>query len=630
MLFHRGFRAEGLPSERGALALVAAVCLAGSVDGCNGKSAITSTGAVVSNISVTMNSYDPQGSGSNTQEAYLDVDNVGSGSFGLLFSRAVDGDQSAQPLYAGGLKLADGSQKNVVFVATEHDSVYAFDADGASASAPIWQVSLGKSVPLPNPYFGRKTSKLLCEGSDAPFLESGITATPALDLATQTMYVLALDEDDAHTIPNQTCLGADKKSANYCQTYECTQPTIEYKLHALDMRTGAERPGSPVVIAASVPGSGAASKGGEIAFSALLSLARSSLMLAFGNVYFATGSYVDAGDYHGWVFAYDVTTLKQVAVYCDTRDGVRGGIWQAGRSLLSDGKSLYVETGNGTFNTNNGGHDTGDSVLRFDPQTLEVLDYFSPFFSDYKGQNLLDPLDIDLGSAGAILIPNTTLLMASGKMGVGYVVDTGNLGKWSPNGDKIVQEVRLSWRPQKKSCEDKVSGSEVLNSPIFWQGPDGLHVYLWAGDDFLRGYVLDGSSRFQSEGVCFCTAPYTYFTGATIDVSDPPCGVPSSQGTEVSTTPGGSISLSSNGTTSGTAIVWATHAPTGSTNSIPTFGVLEAYDATNLANPIWSTKTNGSSEPAWNWAKYAPPTIANGKVYVPTFSKELNVYGLSN
>jgi hypothetical protein len=630
MLFHRGFEAVGLTPRRSALALAASVCLAASVDGCDGKSVVAPTGAVVSNISVTMNSYDPQGSGSNTKETYLTVSNVGSGSFGLLFSRAVDGDQSAQPLYAGGLKFADGSQKNVVFVATEHDSVYAFDADDASASAPIWQVSLGKSVPLPNPYFGRKTNKQLCEGSDAPFLESGITATPALDLSTQTIYVLALNEDDTHTIPNQTCLGADKGTDEYCETYKCTQPTIEYQLHALDMLTGAEKPGSPVVIEAIVSGSGSASQGGKISFSALLSLARSSLLVAYGNVYFATGSYVDAGDYHGWVFAYDAATLKQVAVYCDTRDGARGGIWQAGRGLLSDGKSLYVETGNGTFNINHGGHDVGDAVLRFDPQTLEVLDYFSPFFSDYDDQNLLDPLDIDLGSAGAILIPNTTLLMASGKMGIGYVVDTGNLGKWSPNGDKIVQEVRLSWRPEKKSCADKISGSEVLDSPILWQGPDGLHVYLWAGDDFLRGYLLDGSSRFQSEGLCFCKAPYKYFTGATIDVPDPPCGVPSSKGTEVSNTPGGSISLSSNGMKSGTAIVWATHAPTGSTNSIPTYGVLEAYDATDLTSPLWSTKTNGSSEPAWNWAKYAPPTIANGKVYVATFSKELNVYGLMN
>ncbi len=609
----------------GALALVA------GAEGCGtGKTAAVSDASLPdggpSGVSVTMNGNDPTGSGANTKETYLDVSSVGSSAFGLLFTRTVDGDQSAQPLYAGGLEFTDGTTKNVVFVATSHDSVYAFDADDPSASRPLWQVSLGKSVAMPNPYFGRDLA--LCKGFDLPLREVGITATPVLDLSTSTIYVLALSEDDRHTLPGQACLGADPSSKNYCEPYTCTSPTFEYQLHALDMLTGKEKAQSPVTVQGSAEGAGAGSKDGKITFDATPAFARSSLLLAYGNVYFATGSYGDIGIYHGWIFSYDAATLKQAGSFCDTRDGSEGGFWQSGRSLVTDGTSLYVVTGNGTFNADVGGHDYGDSVLRLDPGLNEVEDYFSPFFSDYKGQNILNASDIDLGSAGALLLPNTTLLLATGKSGTGHLVDTGRMGKFNPNGDDIVQEARLTWRTDKKNCNDHVSGSEIHGSPTYFSGPDGLHVYVWGAGDYLRGYLLDSTGKFPSTGVCFCTAPYPGGTGLQIDVSDPPCGTPSAEGTEISSNTGGAISISSNGKMPGTALVWATYSPTGNTNSIPEDGVLEAYDATKLSTPIWSSQTGATSKEAWYWAKYTAPTIANGHVYLPTFSNKLQVYGL--
>jgi hypothetical protein len=620
------------PHRSARVAFAAAVCLAASLHGCNEAGNQLSDGgpdAAGPPVTVTMNANDPTGSGANTKETELDVSNVTASTFGKLWSRSVDGDQSAQPLYVGGLKLSNGSTKNVVFVATSHDSVYAFDADDPTASAPLWQVSVGKSISLPNPYFGRNTTDpSLCAGDIRPYQEAGITAAPAIDLSTLTLYVLALNEDDEHMIAGQTCLGVDPSSKDYCKPYTCAQPTIEYRLHALDLLTGAEKPGSPVVVEGSAPGAGSGSQGGVITFNAALANARVSLLLAFGNVYFATSSYNDLGSYHGWIFGYDATTLENTGVFCDTRDGSEGGIWQSGRSLLTDGTSLYVETGNGTYNANMGGHDYGDCALRLDPGLQGVLDYFTPFWSDYDGENLLDPDDLDLGSSGAILIPNTTLLLATGKMGFGYVIDRGNMGKWTAKGADIVQYLRLTWRYDKKSCTDGVPGNQVLASPVYWQGPDGVHIYVWGGDDYLRDYLLDSNGKFVTQGVCFCTTPYPFHsTGVDIDAPDPACGVPQSQGAEVNSGSGSALSVSSDGTRAGSAIVWATQQLPG-TSAVDSPGMLEAYDATNVSAPIWSSQGNPSRDSGWNWAKYAPPTVANGHVYLPTFSKELVVYGL--
>jgi hypothetical protein len=583
---------------------------------------------VHSGVQVTMNANDKAGSGSNTQETVLNVTNVNASDFGLLFTRSVDGDQYAQPLFMSDLVIADGKTHDVVFVATENDTVYAFDADDAAA-APLWQARVGAAATLPNPWFGPQA----CKGHAPDLRQTGITATPAIDPVTRTMYVVALDVDTTHMVAGATCIGQDSSAASYCKPYACSRPTIAYQLHALDITTGAEKPGSPVAVVASVPGTGAGSVGRLIQFDATVSLARVSLMIDYGNVYFATSSYGDTGDYHGWVFAYDEKTLAQKAVFVDTPNGIKGGIWMSGRPLLSDGAGhVFVVTGNGSFDLEgSGGDEYGDAVIRLDASALTPEDWFSPYWSDYDGQNFLEDFDDDLGSAGGTFIPNTSLLLASGKLGQGYVLDTASLGRWMPKGDRTVQEIRLTWRVDKKSCNDGVGGAIVNSAPIAWVGPDGTHVYVWAALDRLRDYVLTKNGLFTSKGICFCEPPWQVTLGPMayeIYVPDPPCGVPSHMSRDyIMTQMGGAISLSSDGAKAGTGIVWASRPSQGDAYTMPVTGVLEAYDATDVSTPLWSSATNALRDGSGNWAKFVPPTIANGRVYLATQSNQLAVYG---
>jgi hypothetical protein len=586
-------------------------------------------------VVVSMNANDPSGSGTNPNETYLNVNNVNPDHFGKLFSFAVDGDQYAQPLYAGNVAQKDGSKKNVVFVATSHDSVYAFDADAASGT-PLWKVSVGTPSPIPNPYVANNLSSVAaCQGTTFFIRELGVTATPYLDVASGTLYVLALDVDSSTLIKDWTCIHADPTQGNYCQQYACSAPTFQYRLHALDITTGAEKTGSPVTVEGSMAGSGSESQGGQVPFDSMRSFERTSLLEAYGNIYFAFAGYSDNPPYHGWIFAYDAKTLKKAGQFCDTLDGDQAGIWQSGRSLLSDGKgSVYAVTGNGTFDINHSGHDYADSILKLKSDLSDVSDYFSPFLSAYQGNaqyNFLSNWDDDLGSAGATMIPGTTLLLASGKLGNGYLVDTGNLGKWNPSSDKIVQKIRMAWKTNKTSCTDGVSEAFVYGTPVIWSGADGTHLYVWASNDYLRDYLLDSNGQFSTQGVCFCATDWEVAGPAgqvDIQVPDPPCGAPESESSGASIYGGGALSTSSNGKEAGSGIVWATHSTGGNPNGAPSPGALEAYDATQVGTPLWSSDTNATRDGLGNWAKFTPPTIANGKVYAPTFSGQLVVYGL--
>ncbi len=581
-------------------------------------------------IQVTMNANDPSGSGDNTEETYLNVNTVAAATFGKLFSLPVDGDQYAQPLYAGGLTFKDGTTRNVVFAATSNDSVYAFDAD--KAGAPIWKVNVGTPSPMPNDYVGNTTTSVTgCKTMNRFINELGVSAGPVLDPATGTLYVLAVDVDSSTTIPNWSCVHTDATKANYCQPYTCTAPTFRYRLHALDLLTGADKV-DPVTVQGSVAGSGGGTDGqGQIAFNSMTQFARVGLLLSNGNVYFAFASYSDLDVYHGWIFAYDAATLKQVGQFCDTSDGTLGGIWQSGRSLLSDGTYIYAVTGNGTFDANvTGGHDYGDSVIKLKPDLTEVVDYFSPYLTDYQSYDFLTAWDDDLGSAGATMIPGTTLLLATGKLGNGYLLDRSNLGQWNSGSDKVVQKIRLTWKTTKTSCTDGVSESIVNSTPVVWAGPDATRLYVWGSLDDLRAYVLDKNGQFSSQGVCFCSTEWQV-AGPNDTIAnlpaDPPCGVTDSKSSSPATLGGGALSISSNGKERGTGVLWATHALSGNTYGMSSPGVIEAYDATDVSTPIWSSATK-ASDGFGNWAKFTPPTIANGKVYVPTFSKQLFVYGL--
>ena len=354
--------------------------------------------------------YDNARTGANRNEGMLTPRNVNVTQFGKLFAFKVDGDVYAQPLYMPDLEVPGKGKHNVVFVATENDSVYAFDADDGS-TAPLWRVRLA------NP--GEGVTPLSEQDVSCFFISPlvGITPTPVIDLKTGTLYVLARTKESKGLLH-----GAEYKQ----------------RLHALAVTTGVEKFGGPVEIRAAVHGDGAGSSVGQINFDPLRENPRAALLLANDRVYVAWASSCDVGPYHGWVMAYDAHTLAQKAVFNASPDAGESGIWQgdAGPAADKDG-SVFVVTGNGAFDGATKGRDFGDSVLKlgFEGQRLVLHDFFTP-----SNQQELNDHDNDLGSSGPVLLPDQPsahphLLVAAGKEGKIYVIDRDHMGRYQPGGD---------------------------------------------------------------------------------------------------------------------------------------------------------------------------------------------------
>ncbi len=479
-------------------------------------------------------------SGANASETLLTASNVNVNSFGKLFSLPVDGFTYAQPLYDAGVAIPNKGTHNVVYVATAHDSVYAFDAD---SGAKYWSVSLGTSVP----------SSVI--NTPNIQVEVGIISTPVIDPSSGTIYVVA-------------------------KTYENSAQI--FRLHALDITTGAEKFGGPVEIAASVSGSGAASSGGSVPFVAAQENQRAALTLVNGIVYLAFASHEDHDPYHGWLLGYKAGTLQQTQVFNVTPNSGEGAIWMGGEGLTADSSNnLYLITSNSSRSTETASQDNGQSFLKLVPNgnSLTVADYFKP--NDYDS---LNSGDSDVGSSGAFAIPGTSYIAGGSKNGMLYVVDTKNMGKLNTSSDQVVQEFQAD--------------NGLWGSPAYWNNT----MYIWGVSEPLKAFTFSGghfNTSPSSEGA--------YATG----------------GGQTS----GSISVSSNGTTSGTGIVWAT-APTSDPDHATVGGTLFAYDAGNLSHLLWSTTQNASRDGYGNYAKFCAPTIANGKVYVGTDSGQVAVYGL--
>src|SRR2546426_5535919 len=365
--------------------------------------------AAQGNVNVLTYHNDNARAGQNTNETILTLANVNVTSFGKLFSQVVDGYVYAQPLYVANLAIPGKGTHNVLFIATEHDSVYAFDADdnlGANA-APLWQVS------FIDPAAGVTTVPTEDTGEGGDLIpEIGITSTPVIALTTGTIYVEAKTKETAGTT------------------------RYVHRLHALEITTGAEKLGGPVVIQAVIPGNGDGDDGlGHVPFNPLRQLNRPGLLLLNGVIYLAFASHGDQSPYHGWVLAYAAPTLQQVGAYNTTPNGGLGGIWQAGGGLAADaGGNIYFETGNGTFSTNNldnAANNFGDSFIKLSTTNgLAVADYFTPF-----DQDVLEAFDLDLGSGGAVVLPegvgsatHPRLFGGSGKGGAVYPLDRGDLG----------------------------------------------------------------------------------------------------------------------------------------------------------------------------------------------------------
>src|SRR5579883_2171869 len=521
-------------------------------------------------IAVLTQRYDNNRSGANLNETVLNTRNVNVDDFGLVFTRTVEGQVYAQPLYVSNLPFTDAvsgqvTTHNAVFVATMHNDVYAFDADDPAASTPLWHVNFGPSAPVPNLDFGNRLGSY----SDIA-VEVGIVSTPVIDLSTGTIYVVALTKE-------YTSDGS----------YQ-----YHHRLHALDLTTGREKDGGPVDITASAPGAGYDSVDGTIAFSNTQQLQRPALLLSNGVVYVAFGSYADTDPYHGWVLGYDASTLRLVSVFDGTANGNEGGIWQSGWGPSADaGGNVYVVTGNGTWDAMDEGGDAdyGDSVVKLGPvsgattvtNAMTVSDWFTPY-----NQEILEQVDADLGSSGALLITGTNLLVTGSKAGTIYVVDRTNLGHFNPDGDsQIVQSFAASF-------------GQIYGSVTYWNGPGGLLLYTWGVGDYLKAFRFDGS--------LFDTTPaYT---------STMPAGYP-----------GGMLSLSANGSAPGSGILWASHPYSGDGGQS---GILQAFDASNVSHELWDSKQDVARDDLGTYAKFNAPTVADGKVYVGTFSGYLAVYGL--
>jgi len=510
--------------------------------------------AAVAQVNVLTARYDNYRTGVNSRENVLKPSLVNTYNFGKLFSRKVDGQMYASPLIVNGVDIPGKGKRNLVICATMHNSVYAFDADDATITAPYWRTRLGTSVPVPNPYFGNRYG---------PYhdiaIEIGIVSTPVIDPTSNTVYGVGF---------TQSATGG---------------PYHQY-LFALDLSTGAYKYNSPVAIKATVNGKGDGSIGGKVTFDPMQHMQRPALLLANRQLYFSFASHADTDPYHGWVFAYDLTNLTKKRVFCTTPNGGEGGIWGAGGGACTDDKgNVYVAVGNGTFD---GVTNYADTTLKFGPSatSLTMLDSFTP----HNQQQIAD-WDADYGSSGSIYIPNYDVVLSTSKLGILYLTKTSNMGGYNPVDDsQIYQEVQAT-------------NGHIHGTPAYFPASDGDYVYVWSEYDNLR--------RFK-------------FVDKKLDPNPlvGPVRVPDGM-------PGAMLAISAKGKSNG--IVWANHPLSGDSNPETRPGVLRAFDALTLQE-LWNSEQIPSKDSFGNFAKFSYPTVANGRVYLSTFSNQLVVYGITN
>ena len=346
-------------------------------------------------MSVTTFHYDNARTGQNPNEAVLTPSNVNVNQFGKLFTIPVDGYVYAQPLYLSHLSIAGGTH-SVLYVATEHDSVYAMDADNGTV---LWHQS------FIDPAAGITTVSSAAVGCTDLVREIGITSTPVIDPGSGTIYVLAKTTENGTQIQ---------------------------RLHALDIATGTEKFGGPVQISATVNGTGEG--GSTISFNALRQLQRPGLLLDRGHI-MGWASHCDNPPFHGWVMSYAAGSLVQEAVFNTSPNGSDAGVWQSGDGIAADANgNLFFATGNGTYDGNANG-DYGDSILKLSPPmagTFNVADWFTP-----HNQSVMNTGDSDLGAGGVLLLPDLSsssthphLLVQQGKGGTIYLVDRDNMGQY--------------------------------------------------------------------------------------------------------------------------------------------------------------------------------------------------------
>jgi uncharacterized repeat protein (TIGR03806 family) len=471
--------------------------------------------------------YDIERTGANTNETALTTANVAQATFGKRFSVSMNANVNGQALYVPGLSIAGGTH-DVAFAYTSNNAdgspcgIYAFDAD--NGGAPLWSRALTNAA--------RYT-----------------TNTPVIDPAAKIMYFVSKDNNN--------------EGANW--------------LHAVDLASGSEKPGSPVQIGGSVSGTGDGTAGGQITFPATHANCRPGLLLVNGVIYLGFSFNSDARPYHGWIisYSYSGSAFTRKSIFCVSPNKEAGGIWQAGKGLVSDGTSIFCTTGNGSFdNSLTAGSAFGMCFLKLNP-SLQVLDYFAE--ANESGDS---NADADLGNCGPLFIPGTHVLFAGGtKYGRGHVVDATNMGHFSSSSDACLQTITAGL------------SSSVGQNPVSWNGGSaGTFVYAWSSGKGIAQYQYDASTQTFAN------------SGNPIHVG--------------SATNGGSLCVTSNGTANG--ILWAVGAD----------AVVHAYNAANVTTELWNSNQDSARDSLGSVGHFQFPMVADGKLFVPTNGGTMAVYGL--
>jgi hypothetical protein len=533
-------------------------------------------------VNVLTNRFDNARSGIQSAETQLSSTNVSVSKFGKLFARTVDGDLYAQPLVVSGLTI-DSRKRNIVFLATSRNWIYAYDADEADAILPLWQHNLGPPVPRDQIFNGYLNFAS----------EIGITSTPAVELNKNgggTIYLVAKSRDPLDS------------------------SVIRYDIHARDLLSGLARESAG---AARIEASVRNSANESVKFTAQFHLNRPGLLLLDGVLYLAFGSHGDVGNFYGWVMAYDAHTLEQLAIFNTAPDWGQGGVWQSGTGPAGDAEGfVYVVVGNGESPSSNAAKQPpilppaviteplyGNAILKLRLErnagaaSLKVVDWFTA--SDTMDLNEHDSDFI----GGPVLFeapdgdrPPRRLLVGGGKDGKFYLAERDRLGKWmSRSNTAILQEEQL--------CAFHIHGA-----PVVWRSSNGdIAAFVWSEKDYLKklGFAAD---KFTPKPLS--TSVY---------------GFPQDE----LRMPGGILALSWDGENDDTAVVWAAHPTDDDAMNKTVNGTLRAFDARDLNRELWNSDMDAEgADRVGRFAKFCPPVVANGKVYLSTFSRELAVYGL--
>lgn len=503
--------------------------------------------------------------GWDSTETSLTVAELQSGDFGRRVAYPVDGKIYAQPLYAPDLTV-NGSPHNVVIAVTQHDTVYAFDANATSPSTPpLWKISLLQPGART---FEAATDKVVTDAQCKSIVpEVGISSTPVIDWSTKTLYVVALDLEDGN---------------------------MTYRMHAIDLLTGKEKQPSTVVEGSS-PGRGIDSAGGMVTFMPVEEQQRMGLALVNGTVYAGFSSWCGLSPYHGWVMGFSASSLKQTIVYDDSPNAWGGGLWESGAGITADSHGhIYIVTGNGPFDLNTGGPDAGDSILEMEPVegTLVAVDEFTPYDQGCRAQH-----DQDLGSGSPLMVPGSGELILSSKTGSVYVLDQSKLGGYT---NYPMPASCANWPA--KTDVDKIKQEMTVQTVVggmwgtwaYWSNGTNAYVYGSGSGGNLAQWKLAANGTIIPGPVAQTPLVYDY--------------------------PGAIPVVSSDGGNPASAILWTVDQTHGAT--------LRAYEAADISKQIWTSAQDPSRDglDPGEFDHFSVPATADGLVIVGD-QGQLDIYG---